>query len=187
MAVSDHQWDSGKYDEADGAYFERDWGVISLHKMFLVSCTFSPVSSIFELFSSKNVSISSYYMAGDVLDRPHPFLILTLPIFPNISNPFCIPSLSYKKLPGSVSYYASAYPNTPIFTLHFLSIKLSYDCIHSAWHHKDHRLYVNHKTLQLRVLQVARHSGEGKFSVFACGWRLWLEHKYLKSWPACCI
>ena len=49
--ISDHQWDSGKYDrEADSdwkncvrsqcAYFEGDWGVIVLSTMFLVSCIF---------------------------------------------------------------------------------------------------------------------------------------------------
>ena len=62
--ISDHQWDSGKYDEAangdstkdfaecfeqwkrcwekwvksQGAYFEGDWGIIVLCTLFLVSC-----------------------------------------------------------------------------------------------------------------------------------------------------
>ena len=46
--ISDHWWDSGKYDgvadgywqncvRSQGAYFEGDWGVIVLCKMFLVS------------------------------------------------------------------------------------------------------------------------------------------------------
>ena len=46
--ISDHQWDSGKYDGAadgnwenfvrsQGAYFEGDWGVIVLCTMFLIS------------------------------------------------------------------------------------------------------------------------------------------------------
>ena len=49
--ISDHQWNSGKYDGAvdgdwencvrsQGAYFEGDWGVIVLCTMFLVSCIF---------------------------------------------------------------------------------------------------------------------------------------------------
>ena len=47
--ISDHRWDSGKYDRAadgdwencvrsQGAYFEGDWGIIVLCTMFLVSC-----------------------------------------------------------------------------------------------------------------------------------------------------
>ena len=49
--ISDHWWDSGKYDRAadgdwekcvrsQGAYFEGDWGAIVLCTMFLVSCLF---------------------------------------------------------------------------------------------------------------------------------------------------
>ena len=49
--ISDHQWDSGIYTRAadgdwencvrsQGAYFEGDWGIIVLCKMFLVSCIF---------------------------------------------------------------------------------------------------------------------------------------------------
>ena len=49
--ISDHQWDSGKYDGAadgkwencvrsQGAYFKGDWGVIVLCTVFPVSCTF---------------------------------------------------------------------------------------------------------------------------------------------------
>ena len=49
--ISDHWWDSGKYDRAtdghrenhvrsQGVYFEGDWGVIVLCTMFLVSCNF---------------------------------------------------------------------------------------------------------------------------------------------------
>ena len=68
--ISDHQWDSGKYDgAADGnwencvrsqdAYFEGDWGVTVLCTMFLVSCIFFNRCLYF-----------SYYMAGYLLDRP---------------------------------------------------------------------------------------------------------------------
>ena len=46
--ISDHQWDSGKYDRtandnwencvtSQGAYLEQDWGIIVLCTMFLVS------------------------------------------------------------------------------------------------------------------------------------------------------
>ena len=49
--ISDHQWDSGKYNWAadgdwencvrsQGAYFEGDWGVIVLYTMFLISDIF---------------------------------------------------------------------------------------------------------------------------------------------------
>ena len=49
--ISDHWWDSGKYDRAadgdwencvrsQGAYLEGDWGVIVFCTMFLVSCFF---------------------------------------------------------------------------------------------------------------------------------------------------
>ena len=69
--ISDHQWDSGKYDRAadgdcencvrsQGAYFEGGWGIIVLCTMFLVSC----------IFLSKCLCFS-YYMAGYLLDRPH--------------------------------------------------------------------------------------------------------------------
>ena len=68
--ISDHQWDSEKYDGAadgdwencvrsQGAYFEGDWGVIVLCTVFLLSC----------VFFSKYLYFS-YYMAGDLLDRP---------------------------------------------------------------------------------------------------------------------
>ena len=68
--ISDHWWNSVKYDGAangywktcvrfQGAYFEGDWGIIVLCTMFLVSCI------------SINVSIFSHYMAGYLLDRPH--------------------------------------------------------------------------------------------------------------------
>ena len=67
--ISDHQWDSGKYNRAadgnwencvwfQGAYFEGDWSIMGLCTMFLVS-------------SSINVSYFSHYMAGYLLDRPH--------------------------------------------------------------------------------------------------------------------
>ena len=59
--ISDHQWDSGKYNRAadgnwencgrsQGPYFEGDWGIIFLCTMFLIC-------------SSINVSFS-YYMSG---------------------------------------------------------------------------------------------------------------------------
>ena len=49
--ISDHWWDSGKYNRAadgywencvrsQGAYFEGDWGIIVLCTMFLESCIF---------------------------------------------------------------------------------------------------------------------------------------------------
>ena len=68
--ISDHQWDSGKYDRAadgnwknyvrsQGAYFEGDWGIIVLRTMFLVFC----------IFFNKCIYFS-YYMAGYLLDKP---------------------------------------------------------------------------------------------------------------------
>ena len=80
--ISDHQWDSGKYNKAadgnwgptcashcashcvrsQGVYFERDLGVIVLCIMFLVSC----------IFFNKCLYFSSY-MAGYLLDRPHKY------------------------------------------------------------------------------------------------------------------
>ena len=69
--ISDHSRDWGKYDgtadgdwencvRSQGVYFERDWGIIVLCTMFLVSCIFFNKSLYF-----------SYYMAGYLLDRPH--------------------------------------------------------------------------------------------------------------------
>ena len=66
--ISDHQWDSGKYDRvadgnwencvrSQGAYFEGDWGVT-------VPCTRFLVCSI-------KKGLYCYYMAGYILDRPH--------------------------------------------------------------------------------------------------------------------
>ena len=66
--ISDHQWDSGKYNRiadgnwvncvrSQGAYFEGDWGVIVLCTMFLVSCIFFNKCLYF-----------SCYMAGYFLD-----------------------------------------------------------------------------------------------------------------------
>ena len=71
--ISDHQWDSGKYDKAadgdwencvrpQGAYFEGDWNVIVLCTMFLVSCIFFNKCLYF-----------SYYLARNLLDRPRIF------------------------------------------------------------------------------------------------------------------
>ena len=68
--ISDRKWDSGKYDGAadsnwkncvrsQGAYSERDWVVIALCPVFLVSCIFFNKCLYF-----------SYYMAGYLLDRP---------------------------------------------------------------------------------------------------------------------
>ena len=68
--ISDHQWDSGKYDgtahgnwensvRTQGAYFEGDQGVIVLCTMFLVPCIFFNKCLYF-----------SYYMAGYFLHRP---------------------------------------------------------------------------------------------------------------------
>ena len=67
--ISDHRWDSGKYDRAadgdwkicvrlQGAYFEEDWGVIVLCTLFLVSCVFFNKCLYF-----------SYYMDGYFMDR----------------------------------------------------------------------------------------------------------------------
>ena len=68
--ISDHGWDSGKYDEAaDGdwencvrsheVYLGGDCGIIVLCTVFLVSCVFFNKCLYF-----------SYYMAGYLLDRP---------------------------------------------------------------------------------------------------------------------
>ena len=68
--ISDHPWDSGKYNRAaggnrenyvrsQGAYFGGDWGVIVLCIVFLVSCIFFNKCLYF-----------SYYVAGYLLDRP---------------------------------------------------------------------------------------------------------------------
>ena len=68
--ISDHWWDSGKYNGAadrdwqnrvrsQGAYFEGDWGVIVLCSMFLVSF----------IFFRKCLYFS--YVDGYFLDRPH--------------------------------------------------------------------------------------------------------------------
>ena len=68
--ISDHWWDSGKYNGAadgdwencvrsQGAYFEGDWGIIVLCTVFLVSCMFFSECLYFW-----------YYMAGYLLDRP---------------------------------------------------------------------------------------------------------------------
>ena len=69
--ISDHWWDSGKYDAADdgdwencvrsqGAYFEGDWGVIVLCTLFLIPC----------IFFNKYLYVS-YYIAVYLLGRPH--------------------------------------------------------------------------------------------------------------------
>ena len=68
--ISDHWWESGKYDGAadgdwencvrsPGACFEGDGGIIVLCTMFLVSCAFFNKCLYF-----------SYYMSGYLLDRP---------------------------------------------------------------------------------------------------------------------
>ena len=67
--ISDHQWDSGKYDgvadgdwengvRSQGAYFEWAWGVIVLCTMFLISCIFFNKCLYF-----------SYCMVGYLLER----------------------------------------------------------------------------------------------------------------------
>ena len=67
--ISDHWWDSGKYNgsadgywencvRSQGAYIEGDWGVIVLCIVFLVSCIFFNKCLYF-----------LYYMAGYLLDR----------------------------------------------------------------------------------------------------------------------
>ena len=67
--ISDHWWDSGKYNGAadgdwencvrsQGAYSEGNWGIIVLCTMFLVSCIFF-----------KKYLHFSYCMAGYLLDR----------------------------------------------------------------------------------------------------------------------
>ena len=67
--ISDHQWDSGKYDgvgdsnwencvRSQGAYFEGDWGVIVLCTVFLIFCIFFNKCLYF-----------SYYMAWHLPDR----------------------------------------------------------------------------------------------------------------------
>ena len=73
VEISDHWWDSGKYNKAadgnwencvrsQGAYFEGDGGVIVLCTVFLVSC----------IYFNKYLWFS-YYMAGYFLDTPHIF------------------------------------------------------------------------------------------------------------------
>ena len=68
--ISDHWWNSGKYDGAadgdwencvrsQGTYFEGDWGVIVLCTMFFVSCIFFNKCLYF-----------SYYVAGYLLESP---------------------------------------------------------------------------------------------------------------------
>ena len=67
--ISDHWWDSGKYDgtadgdwencvRSQGAYFEEAWGILVLYTVFLVS-------------SSTNACIFPYCMAGYFLYKPH--------------------------------------------------------------------------------------------------------------------
>ena len=72
--ISDHWWDSGKYNRAadgnwencvrsQGAYFERNWGIIVLCSMFLLSCIFFNKCLYF-----------SYYIAGYLLNRPQTYV-----------------------------------------------------------------------------------------------------------------
>ena len=74
--ISDHWWDSGKYDRAtDGdwencvrsqrAYFEGDWGIIVLCTMFLVSYIFLNKCLYF-----------SYYITEYLLDRHWYYVLL---------------------------------------------------------------------------------------------------------------
>ena len=59
--ISDHRWDSGKYNgvadgywencvRSQGAYFEEDWSLIFLCTMFLVSCIFNKCLLFFILY-----------------------------------------------------------------------------------------------------------------------------------------
>ena len=68
--ISDHQWDSGKYNgtadgdwencgKSQGAYFEGGWGIIFLCTMFFVPCVFFNKCPYF-----------SYYVDEYLLDRP---------------------------------------------------------------------------------------------------------------------
>ena len=90
--ISDHQWDSGKYDGAadrywencvwsQSAYSEGDWGITVICTMFLVSFTFFNKCLYF-----------SQHVAGYFQDRPHMFmnkvsLIYLLHIFSNLLRP----------------------------------------------------------------------------------------------------
>ena len=69
--ITDHWWDSGKYDGTAGgdwencvrsqsAYVEGDWGIIVLRTIFPVSCIFFNKCLYF-----------SYYTAAYLLDRPY--------------------------------------------------------------------------------------------------------------------
>ena len=75
--ISDHQWDSGKYDRAadgdwencvrsQGACFGADWGIIVL-------CTVCPVSCIFN-----KCLYFSYHMDKHFLDRPYIHIYLAI-------------------------------------------------------------------------------------------------------------
>ena len=75
--ISDHQWDSEKYNgtadstwesyvRSQGAHFEGDWGIIVLCTMFPVSCIFFNKCLYF-----------SYCLAGWFLDRSHTYKLMT--------------------------------------------------------------------------------------------------------------
>ena len=76
--ISDHRWDSGKYERAadgdwencvmpQGVYSEEDWGVTVLCTMFLVSCIFF------------NKFLFFIFYGWILSDRPHiPYKIVVL-------------------------------------------------------------------------------------------------------------
>ena len=79
--ISDHLWDSGKYDgvadgdwencvRSQGACFEGDWGIIVLCTMFLVPFIFF-----------KKYLYFSYYITGYLLDRPLICSLCLLPLY----------------------------------------------------------------------------------------------------------
>ena len=67
--ISDCRWDSGKHDGAadghwencvgsQGAYFKRDWGIIVLCTVFLVSCIFFNKCLFFWILSGQTSCVS---------------------------------------------------------------------------------------------------------------------------------
>ena len=84
--ISDHWWDSGKYDgtadgnwenclKSQGAYFKGDWGIIVLCTMFLASC----------IVFSKCLNFSCY-MAGYLLDRTCIYISTILYLLSNLGK-----------------------------------------------------------------------------------------------------
>ena len=71
--ISDHWWDSGKYNEAangdwencvrsQGAYFEGDRGVIFLCTMFLVSCIFFNKCLYFSCYMKNSTWLDTFWI-----------------------------------------------------------------------------------------------------------------------------